>query len=333
MSENVFASFSRTRMRRNRQSAWVRDMVREHHLQASDLIWPVFVHEGQGEIPVQAMPGVYRFGLDVLAERVKVARDLGIPAVALFPSVPAEKKDEAGTEAFNADNLMCRAIALLKEQVPGIGVIADVALDPYTSHGQDGVVRSGKILNDETVLQLCKQAGVLAEAGADVVAPSDMMDGRIGAIRDALDANGFQDVLILSYAAKYASALYGPFREAVGSAQALGSADKRTYQMDAGNSDEALREAELDVAEGADMLMVKPGIVYLDIVQRLADAFTTPVFAYHVSGEYAMIKAAAEKGWVDEKAVVLEKLLACKRAGARGVLTYHAVDVAGWLAE
>jgi porphobilinogen synthase len=304
-------------------------LVAEHQLTVNDLIWPVFVQEGTGQrTPVASMPGVTRVSVDVLSEAVGQARALGIPAVALFPVTDPARKTPDGDEALNPDNLVCRAVRAVKRSCPGIGVICDVALDPYTSHGQDGLVRDGYVVNDETVEVLCEQAIVQARAGCDVIAPSDMMDGRVGAIRRALDAAGLQQVQILSYAAKYASAFYGPFRDAVGSAASLGTGDKRTYQMDPANSDEAVREVALDVAEGADMVMVKPGMPYLDIVRRVKDTFKVPTFVYQVSGEYAMLCAAAQNGWLDRNKVILESLLAFKRAGADGILTYFAVEAA-----
>jgi porphobilinogen synthase len=321
-------AFPRVRLRRNRRDAWSRALVRENALSPADLIWPVFVREGKGESePVSAMPGVSRLSVDRLVEAAAEARDLGIPCLALFPNTPAAAKDEDGREALNPDNLVCRAVRALKKNVPGLGVFCDVALDPYTSHGHDGVLRGGEIANDETVDILVRQALVQAEAGCDVIGPSDMMDGRVGAIRAGLDAAGFEHVRIMAYAAKYASAFYGPFREAVGSAKAL-VGDKKTYQMDPANSDEALREVALDLQEGADMVMVKPGLPYLDIVRRVKDAFGVPTFAYQVSGEYSMIRAAAEKGWLDGEAAMMESLLAFKRAGADGVLSYFAVAAA-----
>jgi porphobilinogen synthase len=304
-------------------------MVAECHLTVSDFIWPVFVQEGQQQrTPIASMPGVERCSLDLLVEDAKAAALLGIPAIALFPVTPPELKTPDGDEATNSDNLACRAIRALKAAVPGLGIICDVALDPYTSHGQDGLVRHGYVVNDATVEVLCRQAVVQAQAGCDVIAPSDMMDGRVGAIRSALDANGFETVAIMSYAAKYASAFYGPFRDAVGSASNLGTGDKKTYQMNPANRDEALREVELDLAEGADMVMVKPGMPYLDIVSRVKQQFAVPTFAYQVSGEYAMLTAAFQNGWLDKNRCILESLLAFKRAGADGILTYFAVTAA-----
>ena len=322
-----------TRLRRNRRTPWARALVREHALTPADLIWPVFVVEGEGvREPVDSMPGVERLSVDLLVEAVGEAAELGIPAVALFPRTDPSLKTEDAAEAFNPDNLVCRAVRAVKGAGVDAGVICDVALDPYSSHGQDGLVRDGEVVNDATVEALCQQSLVQAEAGCDIVAPSDMMDGRVGAIRAALDRHGFRHVQILSYAAKYASAFYGPFRDAVGSASALGSGDKKTYQMDPANGDEALREVALDVAEGADMVMVKPGMPYLDVVRRVKDAFGLPTFAYQVSGEYAMLAGAIERGWLD-RAAVLESLLCFKRAGADGVLTYWAVEAARLLGE
>jgi porphobilinogen synthase len=320
--------FPATRLRRNRRDAWTRRLVAEHRLSVDDLIWPVFIQDGDNlTTSVASMPGVVRVSLDRLAAHVDQAVRLGIPAVALFPATPANKKDPEGTEATNPDNLICRAARLLKREFPDLGLIGDVALDPYTDHGHDGVLRDGYVANDETLAVLARQALVQAEAGIDVIAPSDMMDGRVAAIREALDVAGLIHTRIMSYAAKYASAFYGPFRDAVGSSGAL-KGDKKTYQMDPANSDEALREVELDLLEGADMVMVKPGMPYLDIVRRVKDRFGAPTFAYQVSGEYAMIAAAADNGWLDRERAVLEALLAFKRAGADGVLTYFAVEAA-----
>ncbi|MCA9262960.1 MAG: porphobilinogen synthase [Planctomycetales bacterium] len=329
------SQFPATRMRRNRRFRWSRDMVRENWVTAADLIWPLFVHEGTNtREPVASMPGVFRLTIDLLADAACEARDLGIPAIAVFPVTAADKKTPDAAEATNPDNLICRAVHAIKERVgESLGVICDVALDPYSSHGQDGLVRDGYVVNDETVEVLCQQAIVQARAGCDVIAPSDMMDGRIGSIRGALDEAGFTHVLVLSYAAKYASAFYGPFRDAVGSAGNLGSGDKKTYQMDPANGDEALREVALDIQEGADMVMVKPGMPYLDIVRRVKETFAIPTYAYQVSGEYAMLTAAAERGWLNREQVMMESLLAFKRAGADGVLTYFAIDAARALAE
>jgi porphobilinogen synthase len=315
-------------------NSWSRELLAENHLQASDLILPIFVQEGENKrTPIASLPGVSRITLDILVEQAKAAYEHGIRAIALFPLVPEELKSPYGDEALFEKNLVCRAIAAVKKSVPEIGVIADIALDPYTTHGQDGVQENGKIDNDLTIKQLCKQALVVANAGCDVVAPSDMMDGRIGEIRVELEKRGFTDTIILAYSAKYASSMYAPFRDAVGSAAQLGKAGKRSYQMDFANGDEAMREIELDIAEGADMVMVKPGIAYLDIIQRAASSFNVPVFAYQVSGEYAMIKAAAQNGWIDGDAVMLEQLLAFKRAGARAIFTYAALDVAKKLSK
>ena len=305
----------------------------EHRLCVDDLIWPIFVIEGSGlSVPVAAMPGVDRVTLDRLEGHVAEAARLGIPAVALFPATPAEKKDWEGTEALNPDNLICSAARLLKRAYPGIGLIGDVALDPYTEHGHDGVIRDGTVHNDDTLAVLTRQSVSQAQAGFDVIAPSDMMDGRVGAIRAALDAAGLIDTRIMSYAAKYASAFYGPFRDALGSAKSL-HGDKKTYQMDPANTDEAMREVEADLREGADMVMVKPGMPYLDIVRRVSERFEVPTFAYQVSGEYSMIVAAVERGWMERERAVLESLLGFKRAGAAGVLTYFAVEAAGVLAR
>ncbi|WP_397568718.1 porphobilinogen synthase [Schlesneria sp. T3-172] len=321
--------FPQTRMRRPRRFDWSRRMVRENQVTVDDLIWPVFVQSGKNQrTPIASMPGVERLSIDLLVDAVSRAADLGIPAIALFPATEPELKNEEATEAVNPDNLVCRAVRAIKERNLNLGIICDVALDPYTSHGQDGLVRDGYVVNDETLEMLCRQATVQAQAGCDTIAPSDMMDGRIGAVRKALDKAGFDHVQIMAYAAKYASAFYGPFRDAVGSATSLGQGDKRTYQMDPANGDEALREVALDISEGADMVMVKPGMPYLDIVQRIKASFGVPTFAYQVSGEYAMIAAASQNGWLDRSKAMLESLLAFKRAGADGVLTYFAVEVA-----
>jgi porphobilinogen synthase len=330
----VHGRYPRTRLRRNRRDAWSRAMVAENRLTPDDFILPVFVTEGKAKrVPVASMPGVARVSVDELVKDARRAAKLGIPAIALFPNTPAERKTEDGDEATNPDNLVCRAVRAVKKAVPDLGVVCDVALDPYTTHGQDGLLRDGYVVNDESIAVLVRQALVQAEAGCDVIAPSEMMDGRIGAIRDALDGAGFEHVRIMSYAAKYASAYYGPFRDAIGSGKSLGRGDKRTYQMDPANGDEAIREVAFDLDEGADMVMVKPGLPYLDIIRRVKDRFEVPVFGYNVSGEYAMIKAAAQAGFLDERACVLESLLAFKRAGADGVLTYHALDAARWLRQ
>ena len=318
-------SFPATRLRRGRSSQWMRSMLAEHRLHPSDLIWPLFIADGKGEEqPIATLPGVSRFSVDRLAQQARTARDLGIPCLALFPNTPPGKRSEQGEEALNPDNLMCRAIRELKNAVPEIGILTDVALDPYTAHGHDGLVdAAGYVLNDATTEALVGQALVQAEAGADIVAPSDMMDGRIAAIRAALEAEGHINVAIMAYAAKYASAFYGPFRDAVGS-RGLLKGDKKTYQMDPANSDEAIREVAMDLAEGADMVMVKPGLPYLDIISRVSRELSAPTFGYQVSGEYAAIEAAAAADAGDRDALVMETLLAFKRAGARGILTYHA---------
>ncbi len=321
--------FPATRLRRTRMSGWSRDMVRENILTPADLIWPLFILEGKAERQaISAMPGVERQSIDVIVASVKEAKSLGIPCVALFPYTQLERRSDDGREALNPDNLMCQAIKAIKDAVPDIGILTDVALDPYTSHGQDGLLSpSGEILNDATLDMLVQQALVQAHAGADIIAPSDMMDGRIGVIRAALEQNNFLNVQIMSYAAKYASAFYGPFREAVGSGGLL-KGDKKTYQMDPANTDEALREVAMDIAEGADSVMVKPGMPYLDIISRVKARFGVPTFAYQVSGEYAMLMAAAQNGWLDKDKAMLEALLAFKRAGADGVLSYFARDAA-----
>jgi len=325
--------FPHTRMRRTRASDWSRRLVRENELSVNDLIWPLFVREGKGvSEPIASMPGVERHSVDHIALKAAEAYEMGIPAVALFPKTPNKLKNKDGSEALNSDNLVNQAIRAIKAAVPGLGVIVDVALDPYTSHGHDGLMKDGIILNDETVEVLCKQALVQAKAGADIVAPSDMMDGRIRKIREALDHKGFSGVQIMAYAAKYASAFYGPFRDAVGSGGVL-EGDKKTYQMDPANSDEAMREIALDIAEGADSIIVKPGMPYLDIVRRVKDTFQIPTFAYQVSGEYSMLHAAADKGWLNLEDVMVESLMGFKRAGANGVLTYFAPEAAKFIRE
>ena len=329
---NFAGAFPTTRLRRNRYDAWNRRLVAENALSAADLIWPIFLCKGGGQrIPVASMPGVVRVSADLAAEHVAEAVSLGIPAVALFPYTPIGERDEDGTEALDPDNVMCRAARALKAAHPELGVIGDVALDTFTTHGHDGVIRDGYVDNEASVTILCRQAVLMAHAGVDVVAPSDMMDGRVGSIRAALDAEGLIHTRIMSYAAKYASGLYAPFRDAVGSEALSGSArlgDKKTYQMDPANSDEALREVAMDVAEGADMVMVKPGLPYLDIVWRVRQAFGMPTFAYQVSGEYSMIMAAVERGWLDHDRAMMECLMGFKRAGCHGVLTYFAVSAA-----
>ncbi len=326
-------NFPDTRMRRMRYNDFSRRLMRENHLSVDDLICPMFVTEGSNtREAISSMPGVERFSLDLLLTQAEEIHNLGIPAIALFPVTPASKKSDDAAEAYNPDGLAQRSVRALKKAFPTLGIITDVALDPFTTHGQDGLInQGGYVINDETIAVLVKQALSHADAGADIVAPSDMMDGRIGAIRTALEANNYNNTLILAYSAKYASSFYGPFRDAVGSASNLGKSNKYSYQMDPANSDEALREIQLDLQEGADMVMVKPGMPYLDIIRRVKEQFGTPTFAYQVSGEYAMIKAAALNGWLDEKPVVLESLLAFKRAGCDGILTYYAKSVAEWL--
>jgi porphobilinogen synthase len=316
------------RMRRNRRTDWSRRLVRESTLSVDDLIWPIFLIDGDHvRQPVAAMPGVDRLSVDEAVKEAARAVALGIPAIALFPYTDPARRDETGSEALNPHNLVCTANRAIKAAVPDLGIINDAALDPYTSHGHDGVMQGDEIVNDASVEQLVVQSLIQAEAGADVIAPSDMMDGRVGAIRRALDVNGFQNVQIMAYTAKYASAFYGPFRDAIGTSKTL-IGDKRTYQMDPANGDEALREAELDIAEGADMIMVKPALPYLDIVWRVKEAFGMPTFAYQVSGEYAMIRGAGDNGWIDGDKAMVESLIACKRAGADGILTYFAPAVA-----
>ena len=331
-------AFPHVRMRRNRRTQWARRLVAEHRLSTDDLIWPLFVIEGQGKrVPVASMPGVERLTIDNVVAAAHEACELGIPAIALFPNTEPKRRTADACEAWNPDNLACRATRAIKAAGLDIGVILDVALDPYTSHGHDGLLHGDEIANDATLETLVRQSLVQAEAGADILAPSDMMDGRIGAIRGALEAAGHTNTQIMAYAAKYASAFYGPFRDAVGSSVTLASSravgDKRTYQMDPANSDEAVREVALDLAEGADMVMVKPGLPYLDIVRRIAKTYAVPTFAYQVSGEYAMLQAAAKEGWLDGDAVMMESLLAFKRAGATGVLTYFAPRAAKLLNE
>ncbi len=327
-------SFPTTRMRRNRRTEWSRRLVAENMLTVDDLIWPLFVLEGEGvREPVASMPGVNRLSVDMAVDAAARAANLGIPVIALFPQTAVALKTADAREALNPDNLVCRAVRAIKAEVPDIGVLCDVALDPYTDHGHDGLMVNDEIANDPSIEMLVQQALVQARAGCDIIAPSDMMDGRIGAIRHALDAAGFQNVQIMAYAAKYASAFYGPFRDAIGSSSALGKASKKTYQMDPANGDEALREVALDIAEGADMVMVKPGMPYLDIVHRVKREFGVPTFAYQVSGEYAMIAGAIQNGWLDRDRVIVESLLAFKRAGADGILTYFAEEVAEKLAR
>jgi porphobilinogen synthase len=335
MSSNLFQQYPNSRPRRMRAEAFSRRLMRESTLTVDDLICPMFVTEGQGvREPIGSMPGVARLSIDLLVNEARALYQLGVPAIALFPVTPHALKTDDGREAYNPNGLTQRAVKTIKDALPDLGVVTDVALDPFTTHGHDGVLDgTGYVLNDLTKEILVRQALSQAEAGVDIVAPSDMMDGRIGAIREALEQEGLVNTRILSYAAKYASAFYGPFRDAVGSAPNLGKGGKQTYQMDPGNSNEALREVAMDIAEGADMVMIKPGMPYLDIVRRVKDEFSMPTFVYQVSGEYAMLMAAAEAGWLDERAVALESLLAFKRAGADGVLTYFAGRVARWLQD
>jgi porphobilinogen synthase len=329
MTRAPLAPYPALRLRRLRQADWTRRLVRETTLTPADLIWSAVVHEGEGRVAVPSMPGVERWSVAEAAKAAREARALGIPAIAIFPHIDAEKKDAAGSAAADPDGLVCRAVKAMKDAAPEVGVMCDVALDPFTEHGHDGVIEAGRILNDATIERLVEQGLAQAQAGCDILAPSDMMDGRVGALRAALEASGHQDTMIMSYAAKYASAFYGPYREAIGSGK-LGTgtvenpADKKTYQMDFANGDEALREVALDIAEGADMVMVKPGLPYLDIVRRVVEAFALPTFAFQVSGEYAMLKAAAQNGWLDEERAILEALGAFKRAGCAGVITYFA---------
>jgi porphobilinogen synthase len=328
MIRSASAAFPATRLRRLRRQPWTRRLVAENTLSTSDLIWPVFIVDGQQRTePVPSMPGVNRLSTDLAVAAAKEAANLGIPVIALFPCIDPSLKTSDGAEAINANNLVCRTVRAIKDAVPEIGILCDVALDPYTSHGHDGLLIDGDVANDETIDVLVQQALVQAEAGCDIIAPSDMMDGRIGAIRKALEQRNFKNTLIMAYAAKYASAFYGPFRDAVGSAKAL-TGDKRTYQMNPANSDEALRELALDLAEGADMVMVKPGMPYLDVLWRVRDTFHVPTFAYQVSGEYAMLSAAIDRGWLDRERAILESLIAFKRAGAAGILTYFAIEAA-----
>jgi porphobilinogen synthase len=333
MAIKNISGFPAIRLRRMRRNDFSRRLMREHYLCSDDLIYPVFIIEGKNKTePVISMPGIERLTLDLLLQEAGKLLQLGIPAIALFPVIPVEMKSEDASEAYNPEGLVQRAVRELKEHSPELGIITDVALDPFTSHGQDGLIdQSGYVVNDTTIKVLVKQALSHADAGADIVAPSDMMDGRIGAIRDALEHSGHPNTRILAYSAKYASSFYGPFRDAIGSAGNLGKGNKQNYQMDPANCNEALREVALDIAEGADIVMVKPGLPYLDIVYRVKTEFKVPTFVYHVSGEYAMLKAAAQNSWLDEKAVVLESLLSCKRAGADAILTYYAKDIATWL--
>jgi porphobilinogen synthase len=333
MTKAPIAPYPANRPRRLRQSPWIRDLVRETVLSPKDLIWSIVVHEGEApEIPVASMPGVARMSVARATGAAKEARALGIPAIAVFPFIDGEKKDARGSHANDPNGVIPRVVAAMKAAAPEVGVMCDVALDPFTSHGHDGLIENGRIHNDATIEALVAQALVQAQAGADIQAPSDMMDGRVGAIRRALDGAGHQDVMIMAYAAKYASAFYGPYRDAIGSGRLdVGPSDKKTYQMDPGNTEEALREVALDIAEGADMVMVKPGMPYLDIVRRVVEAFAVPTFAYQVSGEYAMLMAAAQNGWLDENRAILESLVAFKRAGCAGVITYFAPRAAKML--
>ncbi|HSV03389.1 MAG TPA: porphobilinogen synthase [Phenylobacterium sp.] len=337
MTRAPLASYPALRLRRLRQADWIRRLVRETVLTPADLIWSLVIHEGEGQVPVASMPGIMRLSVKDAAAAAKQAKALDIPAIAVFPHIDGARKDAQGSAALDPDGLVARAVKAMKDAAPEVGIMCDVALDPFTTHGHDGLVLGGRIDNDATVEQLVAQGLMQARAGCDILAPSDMMDGRCGALRRALEAEGLQDVMIMSYAAKYASAFYGPYRDAIGSGK-LGSgevanpADKKTYQMDPANSDEALREVALDIAEGADMVMVKPGLPYLDIVRRVAEAFALPTFAFQVSGEYAMLMAAAQNGWLDEERAILESLGAFKRAGAAGVITYFAPRAARLLA-
>ena len=336
MTNAPLAAYPALRLRRLRQADWIRRLVRETVLTPADLIWSMVVHEGEGEVPVASMPGVARLSVKEAARAAKEAKALGIPAIAVFPHIDGAKKDAQGTLAHDPDGLVCRAVKAMKDAAPEVGIMCDVALDPFTEHGHDGLVEGGRILNDATIERLVMQGLVQARAGCDILAPSDMMDGRCGVLRRALEAEGLQDVMIMSYAAKYASAFYGPYRDAIGSGK-LGQGsvdnpgDKKTYQMDPANHAEALREVALDIAEGADMVMVKPGLPYLDIVRQVVDAFSLPTFAFQVSGEYAMLMAAAQNGWLDEERAILESLGAFKRAGAAGIISYFAPRAARML--
>jgi porphobilinogen synthase len=331
MTKAPIAHYPALRPRRLRQADWIRRLVRESSLQPSDLIWSLVVHDGEeARISVASMPGVDRLSVAEAARAAVHARALGIPAIAVFPYIDAEKKDAVGSAASDPNGLIARAVKAMKDAAPEVGIMCDVALDPFTDHGHDGLIEDGKILNDPTIERLVEQGLMQAKAGADILAPSDMMDGRVGALRSALESAGHQDVMIMAYAAKYASAFYGPYRDAIGSAKAL-KGDKRTYQMDPANTEEALREVAMDIAEGADMVMVKPGLPYLDIVRRVVEAFAVPTFAYQVSGEYAMLMAAAKNGWIEEERAILETLMAFKRAGCAGIITYFAPRAAGLL--
>ena len=330
-SSRVHGQYPRTRMRRNRRNDWNRRLVSENILSVNDLIWPIFVHDHEEALAVPSMPDIHRLSIKGAVDAAKQASDLGIPVMAVFPAIEPELKNPEGSEAINPNNIVCRSVRAIADAVPNIGIMCDAALDPFTSHGHDGLIRDDYVVNDETVEVLCQQALIQAQAGSNIISPSDMMDGRVGAIRDCLDANGLDDVRILAYSAKYASAFFSPFRDAVGSGTYLGKADKKTYQMDPGNINEALREIALDIAEGADMVMVKPGMPYLDIISKIKDEFGMPTVAYQVSGEYSMLVAAAERGWLDGERVMMESLLSFKRAGADGIVTYFAAKAAAIL--
>jgi len=330
-SSRVHGQYPRTRMRRNRRDDWNRRLVSENILSVNDLIWPIFVHDHEEALAVPSMPDIHRLSIKGAVDAAKQASDLGIPVMAVFPAIEPELKNPEGSEAINPNNIVCRSVRAIADAVPNIGIMCDAALDPFTSHGHDGLIRDDYVVNDETVEVLCQQALIQAQAGSNIISPSDMMDGRVGAIRDCLDANGLDDVRILAYSAKYASAFFSPFRDAVGSGTYLGKADKKTYQMDPGNINEALREVALDIAEGADMVMVKPGMPYLDIISKIKDEFGMPTVAYQVSGEYSMLVAAAERGWLDGERVMMESLLSFKRAGADGIVTYFAAKAAAIL--
>ncbi len=328
---NVQREFPRTRLRRTRKYKWLRDLVAENNITSKDLIWPIFIIEGKNKVEsIDSMPGVNRISIDKLVDTAGRAQDLGIPLIAIFPAIEYSKKTANGKEAINPNNLICRAVNIVKNKYPNLGVMCDVALDPYTSHGHDGILNGNDIVNDETLEILCKQALVQADSGCDIIAPSDMMDGRIKAIRDSLDVAGHKEISILSYAAKYSSAFYGPFRDAIGSTKNL-KGDKKTYQMNPSNSNEALHEVALDIAEGADMVMIKPGLPYLDILQKIKESFKIPTFAYQVSGEYSMIMNAIEKKWFKKNEIIIENLISFKRAGADGIVTYFADQVAEML--
>jgi len=331
MSSRVHGQYPRTRMRRNRRDDWNRRLVSENLLSVNDLIWPIFVHDHEEALAVPSMPDIHRLSIKGAVDAAKQASELGIPVMAVFPAIEPELKNPEGSEAINPNNIVCRSVRAIADAVPNIGIMCDAALDPFTSHGHDGLIRDDYVVNDETVEVLCQQALIQAQAGSNIISPSDMMDGRVGAIRDCLDANGLDDVRILAYSAKYASAFFSPFRDAVGSGTYLGKADKKTYQMDPGNINEALREVALDIAEGADMVMVKPGMPYLDIISKIKDEFGMPTVAYQVSGEYSMLVAAAERGWLDGERVMMESLLSFKRAGADGIVTYFAAKAAAIL--